>query len=186
MERSRRKQDKIQRAWGAYLELTEAASWVEEKLSVPLNLFGLTRAEFRLLVVLYRHGPLTFREAMEKLGRIRRGLHETVKNAAESGWVKLGERELPATEVKESRLPKNERGKPRRGRRVRLISLSSEGERLIGKVLPRQERMVRSLMDALESREMDSFARICRRLRRDNVLPYLFEVMRQDRLSVRG
>jgi DNA-binding MarR family transcriptional regulator len=146
LESSRRKREKIQRAWGAYLELTEAASWVEEKLSVPLNVFGLTRAEFRLLVALYRHGPLTFREAMEKLGRIRRGLHDTVKDTEQAGWVKLGERELPAADVKESRLAKSERGKPRRGRRVRLISLSAEGERLIGKVLPRQERMVRSLM----------------------------------------
>ena len=181
LESSRRKQEKIQRAWGAYLELTESASWVEEKLSVPLNVFGLTRAEFRLLVVLYRHGPLTFREAMEKLGRIRRGLHDTVTNAEESGWVKLGERELPAADIKQSRLPKGERGKPRRGRRVRLISLTPEGERLIGKVLPRQERMVRSLMNALESRELDTLARICRKLRRDDVLPYWFEVMRQGR-----
>jgi DNA-binding MarR family transcriptional regulator len=179
LENSRRTNEKIRRAWGAYLELTEAASWVEEKLSVPLSVFGLTRGEFRLLVALYRHGPLTFREAMEKLGRIRRGLHDTVKNAEEFGWVESGELELPAAEIKETRLPKSERGKPRRGRRVRLIRLSAEGERLIGNVLPRQERVVKSLMDALESRELDSLARLCRKLRKDNVLPYWFEVMRQ-------
>lgn len=181
MRSSRRKVDKIQRTWGAYLELTEAASWVEEKLSVPLGVFGLTRAEFRLLVVLYRHGPLRMREAMEKLGRIRRGLQLTVKDAEEFGWVKSEERELPPADVKESRLAKSERGKPRHGRRVRVISLTAEGERLIGSVLPRQEAIVKSLMEALEAREIDTLAKICRKLRRDDVLPYWFEVMRQSR-----
>ncbi|MGH9716452.1 MAG: MarR family winged helix-turn-helix transcriptional regulator [Candidatus Acidiferrales bacterium] len=181
MEHSRRTNEKIQRAWGAYLELTEAANWVEEKLAVPLAVWGLTRAEFRLLVVLYRHGPLTFRETMEKLGRIRRGLHETVRNAEEFGWVSLGDRELPPAEVRESRLPKDERGKPRRGRRVRLISLTPEGQRLIGKVLPKQETVIKSLMDVLESRELDSLTRICRKVRRGDALPFWFEVMRQNR-----
>jgi MarR family 2-MHQ and catechol resistance regulon transcriptional repressor len=181
LQSSRRKVDKIQRAWGAYLEMTEAASWLEEKLSVPLGVFGLTRAEFRLLVVLYRHGPLTMHEAMEKLRRLRRTLHETVRNAEEFGWVKSTERELPPAEIKETRLRKSERGKPRRGRRVRVVSLSAEGERLIGKVLPSQEAIVKSVMEALEARELDTLTRICRKLRRDDVLPYWFEVMRQDR-----
>ncbi|MDE3171032.1 MAG: winged helix-turn-helix transcriptional regulator [Acidobacteriota bacterium] len=177
----RRKDERIRRVWEAYRELTQAAEWVEAKLAVSLSVFGLRRAEFRLLVALYQHGPLTFRGATEKLGRMRRGLHQTVKDAEEFGWVELGERELPAADLKESRLPKKDRGKPRRGRRVGLIRLSAEGERLIGKVLPRQEAIVGSLMDALEARELDSLARLCRKLRRDDALPYGFEVMRQAR-----
>ncbi|MGA9884483.1 MAG: MarR family transcriptional regulator [Candidatus Acidiferrales bacterium] len=181
MQNSRRVQEKTQRAWGAYLELTEAATWMEAKLAVPLDVFGLTRAEFRLLVTLYRNGPLTRREATEKLGRVQRALNETIKNAEEFGWVSLGERQLPAAEINESRIPKERRGKPRHGRRVGVISLTPQGERLIGKVLPRQETVVKSLMDALESRELDSLTRICRKLHQGDVLPFWFEVMRQNR-----
>ncbi|MGH9740211.1 MAG: MarR family winged helix-turn-helix transcriptional regulator [Candidatus Acidiferrales bacterium] len=181
MQNSRRTKEKTQRAWAAYLELTEAATWMEGKLAAPLDVFGLTRAEFRLLLTLYRNGPLTRREATEKLGRVLRALNETLKHAEEFGWVTVGERQLPAVEMSESRIPKERRGKPRAGRRVGVISLTSQGERLIGKVLPRQETVVRSLMDALESRELDSLARICRKLRRGDVLPFWFEVMRQNR-----
>lgn len=181
MEHSRRVKQKIHRAWGAYLELTEAVGWMEEKLTVPLDVFGLTRAEFRLLVTLYRNGPMTKSEAAEKLGRVHRAVTKTVDAAEEFGWVSVGERRLPPAEVKESRIPKERRGKPRTGRRVAVIRLTPEGERLIGKVLPRQETIVRSLMDALESRELDSLTRICRKLRRGDVLPFWFEVMRQNR-----
>lgn len=181
MQHSRRINEKTRRAWGAYLELTEAASWMDGKLAVPLDVFGLTRAEFRLLVMLYRKGPMTRREATEKLGRDQRALNLTVRNAEEFGWVKIDERQLPPSEIDESRLPKVRRGKPRAGRTVGVVCLSEEGKKLIGKVLPRQETVVRTLMDELESRELDSLTRICRKLRRGDALPYWFEVMRQDR-----
>ncbi|MGA9884332.1 MAG: hypothetical protein WBQ34_11500 [Candidatus Acidiferrales bacterium] len=171
---------KMERTWGAYVELSETANWMDRKLSVTLEVFGLTREEFRLLVTL-RNGPMTRREATEKLGRHRRSLHDTIRHAEEFGWVNVGERRLPAAEVEESRLPKERRGKPRAGPRVGVISLTSQGERLIGNVLPRQETIVKSLMCPLDSRELDSLTRICLKLRRGDVLPFWFEVMRQNR-----
>jgi len=168
--RKRRRQPpkKKQRlAWAAYLELSDAARWIEAKLRVPLDVFGLSREEFRLMVMLHRDGRLKLSEAEEKLGRSRESMYETVQRAEEFGWVQRGTMNLPAAEVRPSRLPKEQRGKLRVGRRVGTIALSPEGERLIGKVLPKQEEMLRSLMAELDSREMKSLIRICGKLRRE-------------------
>ncbi|MGH9686072.1 MAG: hypothetical protein ACRD5K_03145 [Candidatus Acidiferrales bacterium] len=62
-----------------------------------------------------------------------------------------------------------------------VASLTPLGEKLIGNVLPRQETIVKSLMHALDSRELDSVTRICWKLRRADALPYWAELMRQDR-----
>ena len=171
---------KTERTWEAYVALSETAYWMDRKLAVPLDVFGLTREEFRLLVTL-RNGPMTRREATEKLGRHRRSLHETIRHAEEFGWVSVDERRLPAAEVEESRLPKERRGKPRVGPLVGVISLTPQGERLIGHVLPRQETIVKSLFGLLDSRELDSLSRICRKLKEGDGFPCWVEVMRQDR-----
>jgi DNA-binding MarR family transcriptional regulator len=172
--------DKTILAWGAYLDLTEAARWMDRKLTAALDVFGLTHEEFRLLVVLYKNGPMTRRDATEKLGRIKRAVHETVRTAEEFGWVSVAESYLPAVEMKESRLSKSQRGKPRVGLKVGMVSLTPEGERLVGRVLPRQETAVKRLMDELHSRELESLSRICRRLRGSEALPFWSEVVRQS------
>lgn len=168
-------------AWGAYLDLMETARWMERKLTIALDVFGLTHEEFRLLVALYKNGPMTRRDATEKLGRIRRAVHETIRHAEEFGWVSVAEEFLPAVEIRESRLSKSQRGKPRVGIKVGMVRLTPEGERLVGKVLPKQETAVKRLTDELDARELESLRRICRRLRESEVLPFWAEVIRQDR-----
>jgi hypothetical protein len=56
-----------------------------------------------------------------------------------------------------------------------------EHQQLIGNVLPTYETVVKSLLGALEIRVLDSLTRLCRKLRRGDVLPYWFEVVRQGR-----
>jgi len=168
--RKRRRQPpkkKERLAWAAYLELSDAARWIEAKLRAPLDVFGLSREEFRLMVMLHRDGRLKLSEAEEKLERSRESMYETVQRAEEFGWVRRGTMYLPAAEVRQSRLPKEQRNKPRLGRRVGTIELSPEGERLIGTVLPKQEEMLRLFMAELDSREMKSLIRICGKLRRE-------------------
>lgn len=173
--------DKKHRAWDVYLELTETASWIERRLRGPLDAFGLTREEFRLLVTLYREGSLTLGDAKERLGRTRQNLFETVKRAEEFGWVSCRqERSAPAT-GRDTRLPKERRATPRFGPRVMVISLAGPGERLIANVLPKQEKIVKALVHELDSREMDTIVRVCQKLRRSEVLPFWAELMRQHR-----
>ncbi len=154
-------------AWAAYLELTDAARWIEAKLRAPLDVFGISREEFRLMVTLHRDGRLKLSEAEEKLGRRRESLYETILRAEELGWVRKGAAHLPLAETTRAR--KDLREKPRLGRQVGTIELTPQGERLIAKMLPKQEGVLRALMGGLDSREMKSLIRICEKLRREDV-----------------
>jgi len=175
------RRDKKQRAWDVYLELTETAGWIERKLRAPLEAFGLTREEFRLLVTLYSGGPLTLSEAMERLGRSRQNLYVTVRRAEGFGWVNCAEARSTAAERRESQWPKKRRGKPRYGPRVTVVSLTPAGEKLIGNVLPKHEAIVKALVNELDSREMDTMVRVCQKLRQSEKLPFWAEVLRQHR-----
>lgn len=164
----RRRKEKQRLAWSAYLELTDTAHWIEAKLRMPLHVFGISREEFRLMVILHRDGRLQLSEAEEKVGRRRENVYETIERAEEFGWVRRGVAHLPAAEMRASRLAKARRGKPRLGRKVGTVALTPEGERLVGKVLPKQEFMLRSLMGNLDTREMQTLIRLCEKLRADD------------------
>jgi DNA-binding MarR family transcriptional regulator len=178
--RSRRK-IRVGRAWTAYLELSETAEWMERKLRAPLEVFGLTREEFRLMLMLYRGGPLSIGQGAAQLGRFRQNVEETIRRAEEYGWVRREALRLSPAEVKETRLPKERRGKPRQGLRVSRVGLTAQGERLIGNVLPKQEQIVKSLLWEMNSREMDTLGRICRKMRGSELLPFWGEVIRVNR-----
>jgi DNA-binding MarR family transcriptional regulator len=155
-------------AWTAYLELTDAAHWLEARLRTALDLFGVAREEFRLMVLLQRDGRLMMSGVEEKLGRGRESVQVTVRRAEELGWVRRGDDHLPPAEMRESRRAKEERGNARVGRKVRTIELTPEGERLIGKVLPKHESIVRAVMGELDIREMRTLIGLCGKLRRED------------------
>jgi MarR family transcriptional regulator, 2-MHQ and catechol-resistance regulon repressor len=169
----------VRRAWAAYLELSSTTEWIERRLWTTLGVFGLTREEFRLMLMVYRDGPMTVTEAAEKLGRVRQNVHETIRRMKEFGWVRHEASRLRAAKVQETRLPKARRGRPRQGRKVSRVSLTPQGERLIANVLPKQEQIVKSLMYAVNSTEIDTLARICRKLRKSELFPFWSEMVRQ-------
>ncbi len=178
-ERQSRRKIRVGRAWAAYLELAETAEWMERQLRGPLQVFGLTREEFRLMLMLYRGGPLSVWEGAEKLGRFRQNVEETIRRAEEFGWVRRETSMLPPAEMKETRLPRKQRGRPRRGVRAVRVSLTPQGETLIGNVLPKQAQIVKSLLWEMNSRDMDTLVRICRNMRGSEMLPFWGEVIRQ-------
>lgn len=162
--------DKEGRAWDAYLALAETASWIDRELRAPLDVFGIAASEFRLLVRLYRDGPLTLGEVAARLVRSRQGVRQTVDRAEEFGWVRLTAKRLPPMKLRASQLPKARRGRARAGVRVVEASLTVEGRRLIAEVLPKQAGIVRVLMEAVDARELASLTRICQKLREGNLL----------------
>lgn len=164
MRRKRREPGKVKqrKAWGAYLELTQAARWVEEKVRTPLRVFGVTREEFRLLALLYHEGKVNLIDAEEKLERSRVTLRETVRRAEEYGWVRTGMTRLDSVRKRKRRAPK-----PTRGREVGTAELTPQGERLMENLLPKQETIVRSVLAELDSRELDTLTRICRKIHQD-------------------
>ena len=77
-------------------------------------------------------------------------------------------------------MPKVRRGKPRRGPKVRVVSLTRDGRKLIATVLPRQAKMVKAMMRALDLREQDTLGRLCRKLREGDIVKYFQEIRMQD------
>jgi MarR family transcriptional regulator, 2-MHQ and catechol-resistance regulon repressor len=168
LPRKRRKsgKEKQRKAWGAYLELTQAARWVEEKVRTPLRVFGVTREEFRLLALLYHQEQMKLIEVEEKLGRGRLSLRDTVRRAEEFGWVRTGMTRLPSR-AKRRAGPNEVPAKPRQGREVGTVELTPQGERLIENLLPKRESIVRSVLAELDSRELATLTRICRKIQQD-------------------
>jgi hypothetical protein len=63
---------------------------------------------------------------------------------------------------------------------VGVAKLTPEGENLIGCVLPKQSKLVKSLMRALDGREQQTLSRLCRKLRERDVLRFVKEIMHRD------
>ena len=58
--------EKTGRAVQACLDLIDTAKWLESELRPPLDSFGLTLAEFRVLELLNRAGPMTVSDVAER------------------------------------------------------------------------------------------------------------------------
>ena len=172
--------EKTKRAFGAYLDLVDTADWIRKELAGPLAAFGLTMNEFRLLAMLYRDGPMTLGEAAEKRGCNRQNMHVMMARMKGWEWVRWDIVTYPAVEIKDSRLPKGRRGKARVGRRVGMISLAPAGEKLVGSVLPRQAKVVKSMMRALHGREQLTLSRLCRKLRKGDAIRFISEITHPD------
>jgi DNA-binding MarR family transcriptional regulator len=171
---------KTERAFGAYLDLVDTADWIRKELAGPLDVAGLTIGEFRLLFMLYREGAMTIGDAAGKRGCNRQNLHVLIARVEKWGWVEHKIVEHPPVAMKESRVPKARRGKRRRGRRVGMIQLTQQGEKLIGNVLPKQAKIVKSLMRALHGRQQRKLSELCRKLRKGDIVKFFSEMQHKD------
>lgn len=158
------------RAWETFLDLADALDWMREHLRTALDMFGLSMEEFRLLALLYLRGPLTLRQASEERARDRKNMYHTVRLAEGYGWVQWDVSKVGPGEVKEGRLPKDRRGGNTYPPRMGVVKLTEEGERLIGAVLPRQQKVAEALLRPLEGRERVTLSQICRKLREEEEL----------------
>jgi len=158
------------RAWETYIDLADAAAWMGERLRIALEMFGISMEEFRLLTLLTSKGPLTLREASEERRRDRKNMYETIRQAEEFGWVSWEVRRVGPDEVKKGCFPKDRRGGNSRPSRMGVVRLTDEGERLIGTVLPRQQRVAEAMLRPLDGRERARLSKICRKLRQEEAV----------------
>lgn len=158
------------RAWETYLDLADAVDWMGEHLRIALDMFGVSMEEFRLLALLHLKGPLTLRQASEERRRDRKNMYHTVRQAEEFGWVQWEVKRVGPGEAKEGRFPKDRRGGNSRPSRMGVVRLTEEGERLIGTVLPRQQKVAEAMLRPLDGRERVTLSLICRKLRQEEVV----------------
>ena len=172
--------EKTRRAFGAYTELLDAADWIRRELGGPLDAFGLTINEFRLMAMLDREGPMSIVEAAEKRHCLIQYMHVMIARAEKWGWVRKTIVTHPPAKVPEGRLPKAKRGKPRMGPRMGMVSLTPAGKKLIRRVLPRQAKLVKSFMRALDGREQVTLSCLCRKLREGDPIRFFREIRMED------
>ncbi|MFZ0980830.1 MAG: MarR family transcriptional regulator [Candidatus Acidiferrales bacterium] len=173
--------EKTQRALRAYVDLIDTGEWFKSELRGPLETFGVTMGEYRLLELLYHEGKLTVTDLAWKRRIKRQNAEVAIDRLGGYGWVRRRSVRLPPTPFhKGSNVAKSRWNEPRVGRRVSMVSLTKSGEKFIGNVLPRHSKLVKSLMRVLDAREQDTLSRICRKLREGDVMKFVREIRMED------
>ncbi len=172
--------DRTKRAFAAYLELVDTADWIRKELRGPLESFGFTIEEFRLLLLLHGEGPMSIMSAAGRRMRERGNLGATIECLKRAGYLRQETVMLPPAEMRESRIPKALRGKPRRGRKIAVISLTREGKRYIEDVLPRQQKLVKALMRVLDYRQQGTLIEMCKTLRAGDIVKFISEITMEE------
>ena len=180
MAQKPRQKEKTQRAFEAYLELVDAADWIRRELCGPLESFHITMGEFRLLLILRRDGRVTVSRAARERMSHRANLRVTIMTLEKLGWLRREIVTLPPVKMRESHLPKWKRGHPRIGRRVCMVSLTPLGERVLGRVLRMQAKLVKSHMRVLSYRQQATLMQLCRKLREGDIVKYVSELTHKD------
>ena len=168
--------ERTERALRGYTELLDAADWLKREVRVPLESFGMTLTEFRLLQVLHREGAQPVVELARRRGSQWHHVCDMIERLEKHGWLRRMKAELPPVEFKDSHLPKSRSDEKRRGRRLTVVGLTAEGKKFLRNVLSIHAKLVKAMMRALDAREQDSLFRICRKLREGNPVRFFAEL----------
>lgn len=182
-QRGRRKptqKEKTLRAFGAYLEVLDTAAYLKSWMHGPLAMFDLTMQGFRLLVLLYREGPTAMMKAAQEMRYTRQNLEGVVRRLEQRGWVSRENVRVDraAASAQAGRKAASFRGNS--AWRMAIIRLTPRGEKFVAQVFPRQAKVAKALMRALDGREQESLREICRKLRAGHILKFLSEIEHVD------
>lgn len=172
--------EKTLRAFGAYLELLDTAAWLKSWMQGPLTSCDLTMQGFRLLMLLYRDGATPMMEAAKRMRFARQNLEYVARRLEKRGWVRRENLKMPAgrqTTLAEHNVRRVGR-KP--ARRMGIIELTPLGEKFVAQVFPRQAKVAKALMRALDGREQETLAEICRKLRAGHIIKFMSEITHPD------
>lgn len=157
-------------AYAAYKDLMATADWMREKVTRQLAVLDLGLSEFQVLEMVYHEGPKHKRAIAQRLGVSDPACGWVVARLEAEGWVRRSEGSLP---------PEGPRAKPV-GRRIVMVNLTEEGEKLVGKVFPKHVKMIRARLRVLGGREQRTLSRICQKLRRGDPVKFVEELMMED------
>jgi DNA-binding MarR family transcriptional regulator len=164
----------------AYMDLIDAASWLRGELHAPLESFGLTLGEFRVLELLNREGALTVPDVTSRRNAKKQNMKVMIQHLEGRGWVRRVIITLPPVSLEESHRAKSRRGERREGKRRGVVGLTKSGKKFFREVLPRHSKLVKSLFRALSGREQMTLSRLCRKLREGDIVKFFREITMQD------
>lgn len=172
--------EKTLRAFGAYLEVLDTAAYLKQWMQGPLASFDLTMQGFRLLVLLYRDGPTPMVKAAKEMRFARQNLEFIVVRLEERGWVRRENMRMETARADTRVNRKLRRIGLRPAWQVGIIQLTPSGEEFVAEVFPRQAKVVKALMRALDGREQERLREICRKLRAGHILKFMSELTHAD------
>ncbi len=167
---------KTLRAYRAYLDLLDTARWFRGEMRGQLESFGLTMGGFRILEMLLSEGPKHVGAAARKMHTNRQNVEVIVDRLVERGLLRRETATLPPVEMKETRIARAKRGKPRKGPRVTLLCLTPSGTNFIADVFPKHVKVVKSFMHVLHGREQETLSRLLQKLRVGDIIRFVREI----------
>ncbi len=136
--------ERERRALTAYITLVRCAESVTRRLSPFLAKHGLTETQFGVLEAIYHVGPLNQSQLAAKTLKSSGNMTLVVDNLEKCG---LARRERSTED-----------------RRVVLVHLTDQGQRLIAGMMPQHVTNVVAEFDALTEEEQAEMRRLCRKL----------------------
>lgn len=148
------------RALAAYGRLAEAVGRLNELLERQLYGFDLTPGQFQVLEALLRGGPMNQARLAAQTMRTDGDVHQMLKRLMRRGLV--------------ARWANDSDG------RKRTLHLTPQGRKLITKVLPLREQVIRARMNVLKQREQQHLARLCRKLAEGDPVKFVLQLARES------
>lgn len=173
---------KTSRAFRAYVDLLNAAEWLRDRMIRQLDTFELSMMEFWVLETLYSEGPQYPQALSRKFRCSRQNVGFVIKRLQERKLVSREEANLEVTTSEHWVNPTGtaSKGRPEKGRKIILVRLTPEGQEVIAFVYPKHLKVVKSEMRVLEGREQQTLSRLCRKLRKGDVLKFVREMTMED------
>jgi DNA-binding MarR family transcriptional regulator len=172
--------EKTLRAFRAYLGLLDASEWIRGETRGQLEGFGLTIRGFRVMDMLYRHGPMYINAIARGCQLKRQNVEFVIERLEENGWVRGEVARLEPVENQSNRLARAHARAREQGLRVKMIRLTPLGEKFIGRTFPKHAKVIKSLMMVLDGREQETLARLCQKLKEGDIIKFVKEIQFVD------
>ena len=139
------------RALNAYINLARASDSLLGRVGAELEHNGLTMGQFGVLEALLHLGPMCQRTLGQKLLRSGGNITLVVNNLERHGWVR--------------------RERQKDDRRMIVIHLTPQGQKLIEGIFPKHAQAITREMSVLKPQEQENLRHICRKLGRSGEIP---------------
>ena len=144
MQTSHRDRKNKIRALNTYTKLMRAAESITARTHRHLSSKGLTISQFGVMEALYHLGPLSQKEIGQKILRSGGNITMIIDNLEKRGLV--------------------QRKRDETDRRVFIVHLTDEGNKLIGRLFPPHATKITEEMSVLSASEQETLGDLCKKL----------------------
>jgi MarR family 2-MHQ and catechol resistance regulon transcriptional repressor len=144
MQKEFRGINKETRALGTYVKLMRAAESITSRVHKHLSSVGLTVSQFGVLEAIFHLGPLSQRDLGRKILRSSGNITMVIDNLEKRRLVR---RERDASD-----------------RRMFIVHLTSEGQRLIGKIFPSHAALITNELSILNATDQKTLGDLCKKV----------------------